>query len=165
MMREDDDVTQDRDAAAVEQQLLDELRRVASAVDPVPAEALFAARSAFAYHRLDAALAELTFDSLERQGEPAGVRSADTAARQLSFQAGPLLVEVEVLVDGDQRQLVGQCVPGGPVDIDIRQPGSDQTVASDDLGRFQAQAEPGPVSLRCTWPMTQQVIETAWVVI
>ncbi|MFA9431096.1 hypothetical protein [Egicoccus sp. AB-alg2] len=151
----------ERDREAADEALLAELRRVARSLDPVPADAVLAARSALAHLRLDAELAELVHDS-ETAPEPVGVRGQGTS-RQLSFQAGIVEIDLEILVEGERRRLVGQCVPATALEITVRQPQGERSTVTDDLGRFVVEVPPGPVSLRCAWPHTEQVIETAWV--
>jgi hypothetical protein len=139
--------------------LLAELRDAASRVDPVPPDTVLAARSAIAWRTLDAELAQLTDDS---QSEPlAGVRSGDLAAL-LSFEAPGLAVEVEVLVAGPRRRLLGQLVPAQPGRVEVRHRGGRLEVAADDVGRFTADdLPPGPVSLRCQGAGGRWV-ETDW---
>lgn len=160
----------DRSDQQEDDHLLAQLRALAAALDPVPADALFAARSQLAYRRLDADLAELTFDSALAP-EPAGVRSGVETARRLSFEAGSTQVEVEILLEGDRRRLVGQCVPATEVSLTVRcllsaSPIGEvvtKQVTTDDLGRFSVDVPAGAVSLRCVWTHTELAVETAWV--
>lgn len=158
----DEDLSRDQQA---DEELLAHLRAVAAIIDPVPDEAVLAARSALAYLRMDAELAQLTFDSATEQKELAGVRAEPAGARLLTFQAGVSQVDVEVVADGPRRRLVGQCLPASQLEVTIRRPDDEATIATDDLGRFVLEVPAGPISLRCTWPHTDQAIETAWVVI
>lgn len=158
----DDDLTRDQQA---DEALLAHLRALATIVDPVPEEAVLAARSAFAYLRMDAELAELTYDSSAEDKALAGVRSATGTTRQLTFEAGVAQLEIEITATGTTRRLVGQCLPATALDVTVRQPDAEQVTTTDDLGRFVVEVSPGPVSLRCSWPHAAQVIETAWVVI
>jgi hypothetical protein len=158
----DDDLTRDQQA---DEALLAHLRALAAAADPVPEEALLAARSAFAYLRMDAELAELTYDSAVDEDQLVGVRSATGTTRQLTFQAGVAQLEIEISPAGTERRLVGQCLPATAVDVTVRQPAVQRATTTDDLGRFVLEVTPGPVSLRCSWPHAAQVIETAWVVV
>jgi hypothetical protein len=139
-----------------------QLRAIVSQLDPVPDDAVLAARSAFAYLRLDAELAALVHDSATST-EPAGVRAEAPGVRQLSFYSDVAQVELEVVVEGPHRRLVGQCVPATTLEVVVRQPTKEQMVPTDDLGRFTVEVARGPVSLRCSWPHTDQVIETSWV--
>jgi hypothetical protein len=152
-----------------DRELLAELRAVAARLDPVPDETLLAARSSLAYLRLDAALAELTFDSLT-DAAPVAVRSQTAAARQLSFEAGAFHVEVEVVQEAKQRRLVGQCVPATEVEVTLHRQGEAAThpttrITTDDLGRFVIDVAPGMVSLRCRWPAADVTVATAWVTV
>jgi hypothetical protein len=149
------------DPPAEDVALLASLRAVAAAVDPVPVDAVLAARSALAYLRLDAELAVLGFDS--HQDQLAGLRAEQAAVRQLSFQTGAVEIELEIVADGEHRQLIGQCIPAMVIEVTVRQPDGERTITTDDLGRFTTAITPGPVSLRCSWPSTDQAVETTWV--
>jgi hypothetical protein len=152
--------------------LLDRLRAAAGRFDPVPADALLSARAALAHLRLDAELAELVLDSAVADRELAGVRSEAPAARQLTFNAGGLEVEVEILDEGDRWRLVGQCLPSGAVNVTVRYHTRERSAprsagateaTTDELGRFSAEVPSGPFSLRCAWPGTGMAVETSWV--
>src|ERR1700694_3347436 len=122
-----------------EEQLLADLRQLGRVFDPVPAHVLFAARGSLAWRRLDAELAELSFDSLvDGDLELAGVRSRDDSVRLVSFDGPDLTVEVEVAAVGDHRRLVGQLVPPQAATIEIRAAGSGDALDADvdALGRF-----------------------------
>jgi hypothetical protein len=149
------------DLSAEDAALLAALRAAAASVDPVPPDAVLAARSALAYLRLDAELAVLGFDSDER--ELVGVRAERAAVRQLSFQTGAVEIELEIVADGEHRELIGQCIPAMVIEVTVRQPDLERTITTDDLGRFTTDIAPGPVSLRCSWPSTDQAVETTWV--
>jgi hypothetical protein len=164
----DDELQRDQQA---HEDLLARLRAAAARFDPVPDEAVLAARSQLAHRRLDAELAELVFDSADDVHELAGVRAETRAARQLTFHAGELQIELEILVEGDRRRLVGQCLPSTTVALMVRRrdPSAPSTNAvaaettTDDLGRFTIEVPAGPVSLRCVWPGTGLAVETTWV--
>jgi len=86
---------------AEDDRLLAELRDLASTDDPVPLDAMAAARSAIAWRTMDAELAELTADtSVEPQ--LAGIRGADTPTL-LSFDGANVTVEVEVVQGAADR--------------------------------------------------------------
>ena len=151
--------------------LLEDLRDVVHRLDPVPEEALLAARSMLAYLRLDAQLAELTFDSLT-DAPLVGVRSQTEVSRRLGFTADDNEVEVQVVAEGSQRRLIGQCVPADEVELTVTHQGpahagpsdaSRTETVTDDLGRFVVEVAQGVISLRCRWPSTGRVVETAWV--
>src|ERR1700736_6555418 len=106
-MRSARDSAADERAEPWEEHLLGERRALARAVDPVPAEVTFAAKGSLAWRRIDAELAELTFDSLLEDAALAGVRGGDTV-RLVTFEAGDVSVEVEITDAGDRRRLIGQ---------------------------------------------------------
>ena len=150
-------VTGGDDADDVE--LLAELRGMTAFIDPVPPEAIAAARSAFAWRTMDAELAELTADT-SVDATLAGVRSGD-APTMLTFDAPGLTVEIEVLGVAGHRRVLGQIVPPGQGDVEVRNRGGTATVQVDELGRFAADdIAPGPVSLRCR--VGVRVVETDW---
>lgn len=139
--------------------LLAELRALAAAADPVPPEAIAAARSAIAWRTMDAELAQLTADT---SVEPnlAGVRGVDTPT-MLTFEAGEFIVEIEVIQDGKGRRLLGQLVPARPGAVEVRHGGGRVTVTADEVGRFAASdVASGPVSIRCQ--LGTKVVETDW---
>lgn len=140
--------------------LLAELRALAAEHDPVPAEAVAAARSAIAWRTMDAELAELTADS-SVEPELAGVRSTNTPTL-LTFDAPGLTVEVEVLTQPDgTRRLLGQLVPVGPGTVEVRHRGGTSSVTADEVGRFAVgDVAAGPFSLRCG--VGGRVVETDW---
>ena len=139
--------------------LLAELRMLAVTVDPVPPAATAAARSAIAWRTMDAELAELTADtSVEPQ--LAGVRGVASPV-MLTFEAPGLTVEVEVTEEGRSRRFLGQLVPPGPGDVEIRHGGGRVALTADEVGRFAASGlAPGPVSIRCRLAAT--AVETDW---
>ena len=139
--------------------LLAELRALAVVGDPVPPDAVAAARSAIAWRTMDAELAELTADT-SVELELAGVRSVDTPA-MLTFEAPELTVELEVVGEGEGRRLLGQLVPPGPGEVEIRQKARRFAVSVDEMGRFSASdLSAGPLSLRCR--RASGVVETDW---
>lgn len=149
-------VNPEDDAAA--SALLADLRRVAAAVDPVPAAAVAAARSAIAWRTMDAELAELTADTSVEQ--LAGVRGVASPA-MLTFEAPGVTIEVEVTEEGRSLRLLGQLVPPGAGEVEIRHGGGRMSVTADDVGRFAASGiAGGPVSIRCR--VGSQVVETDW---
>ena len=148
-----------------EDELLADLRE-AGRLDPVPPEAVAAAKAGFMWRTIDAELAELTYDSLLDDQALAGVRSA-APARFLSFASEPakLTVEVEAVTEGGRRRLIGQLVPTQRGHIEVRHAGGSVTVEADELGRFTAEnLSPGPVSLHCRAESGANVA-TDWVLV
>ena len=132
--------------------MLQELRRLASDADPVPAAVVEAAKAALDWRTVDAELTELAavaFDSAVDQRELALVRGG-AEPRLLTFEAPGLTIEIEVSAAGPRRHLVGQLVPPQPAEIVIRHSNGTMTVEADGLGRFSAsEVSAGSISLRC----------------
>jgi hypothetical protein len=147
-------------------ELIAELRDLVARVDPVPDEVVMAARSAIAWRRMDAELAELLYDSVLDQEPLAGVR-AGIGVRQLTFEAPATTIEVEVVEEGGLRRLVGQVVPPGPAALQVRHQGGTATAVADALGRFSVDGlRPGPIRIRVEPEGSAGLaVETGWVVI
>jgi hypothetical protein len=124
-------------------ELLASLGHVFDVLDPVPEHLLSGARDAIAWQRIDAALAELIYDS--DGAREAAVRGADT--REVTFRAPG--IEVGVMVVSDRhRSLVGQVVPAQQTDIELLHDGGSVTTRTDALGRFSFdRVAPGAVKL------------------
>lgn len=146
-----------------EEQMLDELRRLAARHDAPPPHVRSAAQAAFTWRTIDEELAELAYDSLAQAPAASGVRG--DAARTLSFETNGRGVEVEVAEHGDRRSIVGQLLPPGPGSVEIRsgRPELVVDVGADHLGRFHADDLPnGPIRLRCQ-PDDGTTITTTWI--
>jgi hypothetical protein len=156
------------DPQALDQELDDELRRIAARLDPVPDALVRAAEAAFTWRGVDAELAELAFDSLAERGSLALVRSGGEP-RLLTFRAADLAIEVEIMppaaAGGPHSRLIGQLVPPGPARVQVRHPEGVLEVEADELGRFAAErVSAGPVSLRCEQTGAGQApVVTEWV--
>jgi hypothetical protein len=90
-----------------DEELLGRLRTVLEAVDPVPAHLVDGARALLGLRRLDEELAELVRDSAEEQGRLLAVRG-EGDVRLISFETGPVTVELQVTERGGVRDLVAQ---------------------------------------------------------
>ncbi|MGY1843782.1 hypothetical protein [Modestobacter sp. SYSU DS0875] len=132
---------------AADERLLHDLARVARDRDPVPADLLEFARQALTWRTVDAELAELTADSRE---VAVAVRGTSDDVRLLTFSAGDLRLDVEVLTEGATRRLVGELSPGQPARVVLEHAGGTLTEETDELGRFLLEGVPvGLVRLRC----------------
>jgi hypothetical protein len=151
------------DRSDPDEDLVDELRRVVSAIDPVPEHVVAAAQIALDWRTVDDELAELLYDS-STDAVLADVRAEDRS-RVLSFGGEHLKVEVEVSGSGSERTLTGQLDPAGAARIEIRHTDHVTTVAADARGRFTAfSIPPGSVSLRCLLdaPGHPRALATPW---
>jgi hypothetical protein len=144
--------------------LIEELAAAIAAGDPVPAEVNAAAKASYTWRTVDAELAELVYDSAVE--ELAGVRSAEGTARQVTFRAPGVEIEIAILSVGTRR-LVGQLVPPQRADVELRWGSESRTVPSDELGRFTFDDVPvGPISLRCSFGEEDApVIQTDWMLL
>jgi hypothetical protein len=122
-----------------------ELSRIVMERDSVPDDVVGAAKASFAWRSVEDELAALVYDSADDTPVLVGVRGG--SARQLTFEAGDLTIELEV--GGAARGVVGQLSPAQPASIELRHDGGSAFVDSDALGRFGIERVPdGPVSLR-----------------
>ena len=155
-----------RELEGEDEKLLAELRQ-AGRLDPVPAEAIAAARSTLAWRTIDAELAELAYDSLLDDNAMAGLRGVDATVRMMTFESPALTVEVEADARGDRRRLIGQLVPPQRARLTVRSTRGVVTVDADELGRFTVdELPPGPVSLHVQGEGGSSVaVTTDWIVV
>jgi hypothetical protein len=147
-----------------DEQLLEELGATLDELDPVPSAATEFAKAAFTLRSIDAELAELVFDSATE--DLVGIRSGE-AARQMTFRAPGIEIEVVVMDEG-ARRLIGQLVPPQPAEVELlyKDLHKDEvrTATSDSLGRFSFVDVPtGPVSIRCT--AEGITVQTDWTIV
>jgi hypothetical protein len=141
-------------------ELLAALKGALSARHAVPDEFVEAAKNAFAWHNIDAELAQLTYDSTSGLEPAAMATRSDTAAiRELTFTSARLTIELEVTADS----LFGQVIPAQAATIEIQpRTGGATLVSSDEVGFFSVETIPsGPFRLRCRAVGVDVV--TAWV--
>lgn len=143
-----------------DEDLMARLRHVGATVDPVPDEVVMAGRSALAYRDLDVRLAELVEESTLAG---AGTRS-DADGSWFTFEVDDVVIEVAVRTRAGAQHLVGQ-VDGADVDtVTVRQSDSQSTPDVDELGRFSAPIEAGPVSVGVTLADGTR-LATSWIVV
>lgn len=143
-----------------DEQLLTALRQAVRARQAVPPEFVEAAKNAFAWHNIDAELAELTYDS-SRDAELAPSTRAETASiRALTFTSAHLTIELEVTHDS----LLGQIVPAQPGTIKVQlRDGAESTVTADNIGRFRIRPMPaGTFRLHCRTSADADAL-TSWI--
>ena len=143
-------------------ELLERLGAVAMVADPVPASVRDLGRASFGLRRLDAELAELVSDSDEML---AGVRSAASDVRLLTFETDDVVIEAQVSIEGGKRSVLGQVlevgVAAGTVHIESAYD-TRQDATLDDLGSFRFDdMAAGTVRLVVTMP-TGKSVATRW---
>ena len=142
--------------------LMDRLGLLAREVDPVPAGVTELSQALFGLQRLDADYAALVADS---DVALAGVRSAGSDVRLLTFEAGELVVEAQVTGAGDRHTVLGQVVEVSAPHGTVRLEKSDQSgadIALDELGNFRFDGvSAGTMRLAVELP-DGRTVATAW---
>ena len=87
--------------------VLHRLRLAFDQLDPVPRQLADGAKALLGLRRLDEELAELVRDSAEERGRLLAVRG-EGDVRLISFETGPVTVELQVTERGGLRDLVAQ---------------------------------------------------------
>ena len=124
-----------------DERLLAALGEALKASQAVPSWFVETGKNAFAWHNIDAELAQLTYDSNEDQRETAVMRSETASIRALTFTSAHLSLELEV-TDGS---LLGQVIPpqAGTLETQTRA-GTTTSTPVDEIGCFAV--EPIPAS-------------------
>ncbi len=163
-MADDDEARVSMDSTS--ERLYEELRELMARADAVPPEVVGAAKGAFSWRTIDADLAQLAFDSMVDR-ETVLVRSDEAdATRLLTFESAEVTVELELEDAGAMRRLTGRLVPAEAATVEIRHAGGRLEVVADERGRFRAEIDPGPMSLRWRTGGDQAtVVETDWLTV
>jgi hypothetical protein len=143
-----------------DEQLLGALREATRAREEVPPGVVEVAKGAYAWHNIDAELAQLTYDS-SRDGElSATVRSETATIRALTFTSAHTSIELEVTGDS----LLGQVMPPGEGTIEaLTREGATTATTVDEIGCFSFEPiPPGPFRLRCRTERGTDVM-TGWI--
>jgi hypothetical protein len=140
-------------------ELLEALRRAVAARREVPADFVSAAEAAFAWHNIDAELAQLTYDSRDA-AHALTTRTEAASIRALTFTSRQLTIELEVAQDS----LVGQIVPAQPAVITLLpRAGSERVLTADEIGCFSVEPIPlGQFRLRCRTSAGVETL-TGWI--
>jgi hypothetical protein len=130
-----------------DEQLLVALRESIQARQAVPPEFVEAAKNAFAWHNIDAELAQLTYDSTREQDLVPAMRSEAASIRALTFTSAHLTIEIEVT----ENTLIGQVIPPQEGTIEIRTRAEAVTTTQiDGIGCFSVDPIPAsPFRLHC----------------
>jgi len=119
---------------------LGSLREVIAASPAVPPALLAIARNAYAWHHIDAELAQLSYDSRFDTELSAGMRSEAASVRALTFASARFSIEVEI----NDEALFGQLVPPQPGTVELRTlDGQTLDTELDEAGCFTVAPKPG----------------------
>jgi hypothetical protein len=142
--------------------LLAALGQALKAREAVPSWFIETGKNAFAWHNIDAELAQLTYDSEQDQRAVAVLRSETASIRSLTFTSAHLSLELEVT----GNSLLGQLLPprSGQLEIQTRA-GTTSTTEVDEIGCFSVEPIPDtPFRLHCRAADGTDVL-TAWITI
>jgi hypothetical protein len=141
-------------------QLLAALKESLRIQRDVPAEFTEAGKNAYAWHNIDAELAQLTYDSLQDRGPALSVRSETASIRALTFTSDHLTIEMEV--NGDS--LLCQLFPTGEATIELQdRAGIIASIQADEVGCFAIRPIPAsPFRLACRTADGTSVV-TGWI--
>jgi hypothetical protein len=129
-----------------DEQLLAALREALGADENVPPEFIELGKNAYAWHNIDAELAQLTYDSIHEPEEALSLRAEAASIRALTFTSAHLTIELEVSEDS----VLGQVIPAqsGVIEIQGRE-GTTATTEADEVGCFLIRPIPdSPFRLR-----------------
>ena len=142
-----------------DEQLLAALGEAIKARAAVPSWFTETGRNAYAWHNIDAELAQLTYDSRTDADAMAVTRSETASIRALTFTSAHLTIELEV-ADGS---LLGQVVPPQAGTLETRTKTGMTTSPVDEGGFFAVEPiPPGPFLLRFRTTDGAYVM-TAWI--
>jgi hypothetical protein len=131
-----------------DQELLAALGEAFRARENVPAWFVETGKNAYAWHNIDAELAQLTYDSSRDVGRglAAAVRSEAASIRALTFTSAHLRLELEVT----ESSLLGQIIPPGAGVVEVHTTAGVANLPVDEIGCFAVAPIPAsPFRLRC----------------
>ncbi|GAA1018070.1 hypothetical protein Aple_093300 [Acrocarpospora pleiomorpha] len=139
-------------------ELLGLLAAALKAEEVVPRDFVEAAKTAYAWHGIDAELAVLAYDSAQHEEDLALTRADTAHLHSLAFRSAELTIEIEVT----ERTLVGQLVPPRPGTVRIWvESGWGPETPVDEVGGFTITAKPvDRFRLWCRCPGIADVITT-----
>ena len=139
--------------------LLAALREAMSARDAVPDWFVETGKNAYAWHNIDAELAQLTYDSDSDQRMAAVTRSESATIRALTFTSDHLLLELEVTEDS----LLGQIIPPSAGTLEVHTKAGVITPTVDEIGFFAVDPKPDS-SFRLRYRTAQDTdVLTGWI--
>jgi hypothetical protein len=142
-----------------DEELLAALGEAIRAREEVPEWFVETGKNAYAWHNIDAELAQLTYDSDSDRDAVAVVRSETASIRALTFTSAQLSIELEVTTGS----LVGQIIPPRAGTVETHTRAGVTTSVVDDIGSFAV--EPIPASpFRLRFRTTDDLdVLTGWI--
>jgi hypothetical protein len=129
-----------------DEKLLAALGEAIRARQAVPEWFVETGKNAYAWHDIDADLAQLTYDSLVDRERVAVVRSEAASIRALTFTSARLSIELEVATNS----LLGQIIPPRAGTLEVHTTTGVTSSPVDEMGCFVVEPTPnGPFRLRC----------------
>jgi hypothetical protein len=146
-------------AALGDEQLLAALGEAIRARQEVPEWFVETGKNAYAWHNIDAELAQLTYDSLVDRERPAAVRSEAASIRALTFTSTRVSIELEVA----ESSLIGQIIPPRSGTLEVHTTAGVTSSPVDEIGCFVVDPIPSsPFRLRCRTEDGADVL-TGWI--
>ena len=146
-------------AALGDEQLLAALGEALRARQAVPEWFVETGKNAYAWHNIDAELAQLTYDSNRDEDTVAAVRSEAASIRALTFTSGRLSIELEVA----ESSLLGQIIPPRAGTLEVHTTAGVTCSPVDEIGCFVVDPIPSsPFRLRCRTQDGADVL-TGWI--
>jgi hypothetical protein len=142
-----------------DEELLAALREALRAREEVPEWFVETGKNAYAWHNIDAELAQLTYDSHGDRDRAAAVRSEAASIRALTFTSTRLSIELEVA----ETSLLGQIIPPRAGTLEVHTTAGVTSSPVDEIGCFAVEPVPAsPFRLRCRTEDGADVL-TGWI--
>jgi hypothetical protein len=142
-----------------DEELLAALGEAIRAREAVPEWFVETGKNAYAWHNIDAELAQLTYDSSRDRDAVAAVRSEAASIRALTFTSVQLSIELEVA----EGSLVGQIIPPRAGTLEVHTKAGVTSLPVDEIGCFAVTPIPNsPFRLRCRTRDGTDVL-TGWI--
>jgi len=140
-------------------ELLEALGEALRAREQVPEWFVETGKNAYAWHNIDAELAQLTYDSSRDRDAVSAMRSETASIRALTFTSAQLSVELEVTTGS----LVGQIIPPRAGTLEVHTTAGVASSLMDEIGCFAVTPIPNsPFRLRCRTEDGTDVL-TGWI--
>ena len=142
-----------------DEQFLAALGEALRAREAVPEWFVETGKNAYAWHNIDAELAQLTYDSSRDQDVVAAVRSETASIRALTFTSTRLSIELEVA----ESSLLGQIIPVRAGTLEVHTTAGVTSSPVDEIGCFAVDPTPTtPFRVRCRTEDGADVL-TGWI--